>query len=287
MEFGLREALLALGSVAIVGILIDGFRRKLSRKSPKKAETGAAAEAEFDLFAGELPGGAARSTGVKAEAPREEFQLSLGGAEGVSKARRVAKKESVADVQEPAQVAEEELTLADTAVSVADAEDDDDEGVASKPAPASNELCQFDEVIVINVMAKPRDDFSGNDLLRALLSVGLRHGDMNIFHRHEQITGKGAVLFSAVNIVEPGTFDLNRMEEFKTPGICMFMRLPGPKRSLHAFEQLVDSARKISNMLGADLKDENHSVLTTQTVEHYRQRVLDFERKLLSQRGQR
>lgn len=145
----------------------------------------------------------------------------------------------------------------------------------------------IDDVIVINVMAKPKDDISGNDLLRALLSVGLRYGDMNIFHRHEQLTGKGAVLFSAVNVVEPGTFDLNRMEDFKTPGICMFLRLPGPKRSLHAFEQLVESARKIANMLGAELKDENHSVLTHQTIEHYRQRVLDFERKMLSHRAHR
>jgi cell division protein ZipA len=93
------------------------------------------------------------------------------------------------------------------------------------------------------------------------------------------------VLFSAVNVVEPGTFDLNHMEDFKTPGICMFLRLPGPKRSLHAFEQLVESARKIANMLGAELKDENHSVLTQQTIEHYRQRVLDFERKMLSHRA--
>lgn len=150
-----------------------------------------------------------------------------------------------------------------------------------------NRNISFDDVIVINVMAKPKDDISGNDLLRALLSVGLRFGDMNIFHRHEQLTGKGAVLFSAVNVVEPGTFDLNRMEDFKTPGICMFLRLPGPKRSLHAFEQLVESARKIANMLGAELKDENHSVLTHQTIEHYRQRVLDFERKMLSHRAQR
>lgn len=144
------------------------------------------------------------------------------------------------------------------------------------------EVSAVQDVIVVNVMARPGQEFPGADLVRVLLSCGFRHGDMNIFHRYEQHSGKGGLLFSLANVVEPGTFDLDNMEDFSTPGVCMFMKLPGPKRSVAAFDLMIDSARKIASLLGGDIKDENHSVMTQQAAEHYRQRVLDFERRLLS-----
>lgn len=140
------------------------------------------------------------------------------------------------------------------------------------------------EVLIINVMSR-QGEFSGSELNRVLQSCGFRFGEMNIFHRYEQHSGKGAMLFSAANVVEPGTFDPDNMDHFSTPGICMFMQLPGPKRPMHAFEIMMDSARKIANLLEADIKDEHHNVLRQQTAEHYRQRVLDFERKMLTLQG--
>jgi cell division protein ZipA len=154
-----------------------------------------------------------------------------------------------------------------------------------EPKPAEPEIdSSLHEVFVINVMAK-QGELEGAELLRVMLSCGFRFGEMNIFHRYEQHSGKGGLLFSAANVVEPGVFDLDKMSEFSTPGICIFMELPGPKRPIHAFEIMMDSARKIAKLLDADIKDENHNVLRQQTAEHYRQRVLDFERKLLSYRG--
>lgn len=155
-------------------------------------------------------------------------------------------------------------------------------GKRREEKPAEVEIDpDLQEVLVINVMARS-GELEGNDLLRVMLSCGFRFGEMNIFHRYEQHSGKGSLLFSAANVVEPGVFDVDRMEEFSTPGICMFMKLPGPKRPIHSFEIMMDSARKIANLLDADVKDEHHNVMRQQTAEHYRQRVLDFERRFLS-----
>lgn len=322
MEFGLREALLAIGAVVLVLIVLDGFRKKFAGRKNVDANsaTGDKAGSDFDLFQGDVAG-VSRPARKKSESARpSEVEPSFGsttnntlsddaldndlpvdvhGAEGiVSKPRKVSYREAAQprvgkpEIETVTADGDDDMggdfTFGAAEVSAPRRQVRDDVGQeAPEPEPQGMDtrVATFDEVIVINVMAKPQDDISGNDLLRALLSVGLRFGEMNIFHRYEQLTGKGAILFSAVNVVEPGTFDLNHMEGFKTPGICMFLKLPGPKRSLHAFEQLVESARKIGNMLGADLKDEHHSVLTTQTIEHYRQRVLEFERKMLSQRA--
>ena len=144
-------------------------------------------------------------------------------------------------------------------------------------------------VLVINVMAPKGVKFSGAALLDVVLAQGLRFGGMNIFHRHASERGDGNVLFSMANIVVPGTFDLSTMKAMITPGVSLFLALPlegdegdVPSSSLKAFELMLRTAKAIADTLDGELKDENRSVLTSQTIEHYRQRVRDFERKQLS-----
>jgi FtsZ-interacting cell division protein ZipA len=44
-----------------------------------------------------------------------------------------------------------------------------------------------------------------------------------------------------------------------------------------AFEQMLATAKHVQSVLDAELKDDNRSVMTAQTVEHYRQRIRDFD----------
>jgi len=136
-----------------------------------------------------------------------------------------------------------------------------------------------DEVLIINVMARRGEMFAGPELLEAMVSQGLRYGDMDIFHRHESEDGRGKILFSAANMVVPGTFDLSAMEDFFTPGISMFLSLPIASDSLAAYNLMANTAQHIAEVLGGELKDENRSVMTRQTIEHGRQRVIEYERK--------
>ena len=136
-----------------------------------------------------------------------------------------------------------------------------------------------DEVLVIHVMARRGELFGGADLLESMLSQGLRFGDMDIFHRHESSDGRGKILFSVANMVVPGTFDLEAMDDFESPGISMFLSLPIASDSLAAYNLMAESAQNIAQYLGGELKDENRSVMTRQTIEHDRQRVIEYERK--------
>ncbi|GLS27518.1 cell division protein ZipA [Marinibactrum halimedae] len=144
---------------------------------------------------------------------------------------------------------------------------------------AQEEFTDPDEVLVINVMAPKGTFFEGPALLDVVLECGMRFGDMSIFHRHQDVEGKGPMLFSMANIVMPGTFNLPEIGSFKTPGVSLFLALPVPGKSLEAFELMYDSAQLLVSELGGELKDENRSVMTQQTVEHYRQRIVDYERK--------
>lgn len=148
-----------------------------------------------------------------------------------------------------------------------------------QPAPAADTPKAPDEVLIINVMARRGEVFAGPELLEAMVNNGLRYGDMDIFHRHESEDGRGKILFSAANMVVPGTFDLSAMEDFTSPGISMFLSLPIASDSLAAYNLMADTAHGIAEALGGEMKDENRSVMTRQTIEHGRQRVMEYERK--------
>src|SRR5690606_24225277 len=99
--------------------------------------------------------------------------------------------------------------------------------------------------------------------------------------------GNGPVVFSMANMVKPGTFDLATMGTFTTPGVSLFLQMPNRIGNMAAFDLMLGTATALRNALGAELKDENRSVFTRQTVEHCRQRVGDFELTLLSRKQDR
>ncbi len=139
----------------------------------------------------------------------------------------------------------------------------------------------IEEIIVLNVLATTPEGFAGADLLHILLACDCRFGDMNIFHRYEQANEKGPVQFSIVNMVKPGTFNLQDINDFSTPGVSFFVQLPGPVDSIQAFDAMVDTAKCLARNLNGELKDEAHSTATEQTIEHCRERIRAYQKKRL------
>ena len=143
---------------------------------------------------------------------------------------------------------------------------------------------QAEEVIIINVMANPGTMIEGKKLLAVLLKNGMRLGEMSIFHRHADSSGKGPVMFSMANMLKPGTFSMSEMDEFETLGVSFFMQLPNKLGNMACFEQMLKTAEALKNEMDVLLKDENRSVLTRQTIEHSRQRIRDFELEMLARK---
>ena len=150
---------------------------------------------------------------------------------------------------------------------------------------SSGQVLETSEVVVINVMAKKGFDFVGDDLMQVLISNGLRFGEMNIFHKRLGNDSKSVLVFSVANILNPGTFDLNNMDSFRTLGISLFLALPTAINNGDAFEQMLTVAQQVSSSLDGELKDDHRNVMTAQTIEHYRQRISDFELRQLKAAG--
>jgi cell division protein ZipA len=155
-------------------------------------------------------------------------------------------------------------------------------GIQKSPQKPAEELPQ--EVIIINVMARSGSMFDGQELLPVLQLQGMRLGDMSIFHKHSGSNATGTVIFSMANMVKPGTFDLAAMDDFTTPGVSFFLQLPNKFGNMASFDQMLTAANALKHSLDGELKDENRSVFTRQTIEHCRQRIRDFELKMLARK---
>lgn len=145
---------------------------------------------------------------------------------------------------------------------------------------AKETLSSAEEVVVISVLSRDPEGFDGSKLLELMMVCGLRYSrEMGIFHRFETESDDSELQFSMVNVVKPGTFPIEEMGEFMTPGITLLMPLPGALDSAAAFEAMVETAMVVVRHMGGELKDENRSVMTAQTIEFARQRVREFERR--------
>ncbi|RKR06747.1 cell division protein ZipA [Kushneria sinocarnis] len=148
------------------------------------------------------------------------------------------------------------------------------------PGRARNALADAEEVIVISVNARDEEGFNRPDLLQLVLACGLRYcEEMGVFHRFEAEAADSGLQFSMINSLKPGTFDLEDMDDGTLPSVTFLMPLPGAEDAPMAFEAMVETAMVLVRNLGGELKDENRSVMTAQTIEFARQRVRDFERR--------
>jgi len=163
----------------------------------------------------------------------------------------------------------------DNARAEAEAASDDD-----SPTQKSYKSGAPDKVIVINVMATHGRQFAGSTLVDAIQASGMSFGDMQIFHYQAD----NASLFSLVNMVQPGQFDLSTMADLKTPGVSLFVQMPIPQgKGLDAFDTMLATAQQLAQTLGGELRDETRSVLTHSAIDLIRQQIAEYDCKWLAQ----
>ncbi|RUO60590.1 cell division protein ZipA [Pseudidiomarina insulisalsae] len=135
-----------------------------------------------------------------------------------------------------------------------------------------------DMVIALHVTG----NIEGPVLLQQLTELGFKYGEFDIFHRHVDSAGTGPVLFSLANMFNPGTFDIDAMEQFETKGVALFLALPIKSNSTQAFTMMHNAAEKLAAAVeGGQVLDEHRNPLTRQAVQHIHQSIREYERKRL------
>ncbi|MFS2161508.1 cell division protein ZipA [Pseudomonas sp. Pseusp122] len=277
MEIGLREWLIVIGIIVIAGILFDGWRRMRGGKGKLKFRL----DRSFsNLPDDDEPSSAELLGPARVLDTHKEPQLDEHDLPSMSATPREGKRKRKDEPQQGDLNLEVEATP-----SLFSARDDDfPDDKPSQRITEDKDLAPVEEVLVISVISRDESGFKGPALLQNILESGLRFGEMDIFHRHESMAGNGEVLFSMANAVKPGIFDLDDIDHFSTRAVSFFLGLPGPRHPKQAFDVMVAAARKLAHELNGELKDDQRSVMTAQTIEHYRQRIVEFERRALTQR---
>lgn len=142
---------------------------------------------------------------------------------------------------------------------------------------ADVEESQPQEVLMLFIDKKDGEEIDGAKLLPILLTLGFKFGEMDFFHRHEDNAGKGEVLFSLANMYNPGTFDIDKMEQISTRGLTMFMTLPNAAEPLQTFNMMHNAAKKIADEFDAVVLDGNRQPLDVAIVRSYVERIRKFQ----------
>jgi len=131
------------------------------------------------------------------------------------------------------------------------------------------------KILVLHVRAASGEDFAGPELVAALKGEGLRFGQYDAFHYMNE---RGQSVFTITNMMEPGSFPKDEIENFSTVGITAFMVLPGPGQ-VDDLSRMVACCRRLASRLGGEVLDESRSTLTNQGATHMKEELIEFLRQ--------
>ncbi len=135
---------------------------------------------------------------------------------------------------------------------------------------------------IVSLLVVTREDeqrFHGPDIVVAAEKTGLEFGDLGIFHRLLEGKPELGPVFSAANMVEPGDFDMASIQQLETPGLSLFMTLPGPLPALDAWDTMLPTARRLAELLEGRIVDDQRNSLGRQRVAYIRDDLRAWDRK--------
>jgi cell division protein ZipA len=148
----------------------------------------------------------------------------------------------------------------------------------SSSPPATQETSRRaapERIVVLNVVAREGRPFRGDSIARTLDTLGLELGAMDFFQSYDvDETGRRRSVFSVASMVKPGTFDRATLPTYSTPGLALFMQIPGALAASEAFDAMHECAGSIAVRLGGTVCDEHRAPLTPHRAREIREALL-------------
>lgn len=136
-----------------------------------------------------------------------------------------------------------------------------------------------EKVVTLRVVRREGGEMQAEEAVLALKRVGLAHGKYGIFHRMPD-GGDGEPLFSVASLTEPGSFDLENLQDSSIAGLSLFLTLPGRGDPMVAFDSMVGFARDLAEDLDGILLDERGSSWSIQRERYIREEIIEFHHQL-------
>ncbi|HGO5824126.1 TPA: cell division protein ZipA [Mannheimia haemolytica] len=164
--------------------------------------------------------------------------------------------------------------FANPTVNTAVVVEEEPQAVAVEPQE-TQAAAEENPFVTLYIYAPQHQPFRGDYVVHYLEEVGLRFGEHQIFHRHQHIDDSlSPIIFSAANLLNPGTFDLHNIANSSTAGLVLFMQLPTEGNDIVNMKLLISNAEHLANALGGFLYDDNQQPFGEESRQRYMQRVM-------------
>uniref|UniRef100_UPI0033656008 cell division protein ZipA n=1 Tax=Candidatus Albibeggiatoa sp. nov. BB20 TaxID=3162723 RepID=UPI0033656008 len=146
------------------------------------------------------------------------------------------------------------------------------------PKPAKKSRPEPELIIALFILPRHEEGFLGTDIFTVLQDQNMSYGKMEIFHHYGvgEIKVKHAI-FSVANILNPGIFNPNEMDDFYSAGLVFFMQLPGAFGGRVTFELMLNTAKRVAENLEGTLTNEQQYILDQDMIDGLRDKITQFE----------
>ena len=141
-------------------------------------------------------------------------------------------------------------------------------------------LAQAEQIVALYLLPTEGRSLDGARVMSLLRQYGLRFGEMSLFHRFEESSGSGRLMFSVLRYTSEGPqgFDLETLPQEKIDGLAFFLALPNPE-AVSGYDMMASISSLLTRDFSAHLYDEEMNLFTKQLKAHYRHVVLEFKPK--------
>lgn len=226
----LQWALLIFGVVAVVAVYLYSRRDRRAMEGSSEPDEpllppARAKDRQLDIFNSE-------------NQQFDEF--------GVGKPRRVAPSFDAAGNEMPAPAAEGGAAAPIGAAS------------ARKTPTAVARPPVSEKIVSLLIAEREGTHILGGQIHDALRAQRLEFGARQIYHR---MLGTEPV-FSVASLLKPGHLDPAQADSFSTPGLTLFMVLPGPQKPAEAIKDMLTTAERLARALNAEVYDSKRKPLS-------------------------
>jgi cell division protein ZipA len=148
---------------------------------------------------------------------------------------------------------------------------------AAREQDASTAASVPEQTLLVQLFVFAREQaFDGLAIQTAAERQHLVPGEMDIYHRRN-LDGSGERShFSLANLVKPGTFPFDTMEDFSSPGLALFTQFEGLPSDLMIYDELVRTARALADELGGELRLQDRRPFDEAAWEALRNELLEL-----------
>ena len=137
----------------------------------------------------------------------------------------------------------------------------------------------FDKIVTLYIAARAGEILRGPDIVVAAEKAGLTYGYMNVYHRLIDGHPERGPIFSVANIKNPGSFDMETIQELETPAIAFFLTLPAPDTALSSWDGMLPVAQRMAELLDGVVLDEHRNALGRQRIAGLRDEMRAYDRQ--------